>query len=126
MFYLFLVKDGVFILNKFDNNPIISTFCSKSREFAESQNPITFEFIDNYKGKRFEEITARLYFHCFNLDFVYIPGSGSIEPRSFLECRIWLDKNEKYMHFSLYDLMFLIDQSNFKCYFFPFIENPEK
>lgn len=113
-------------MNKFDNNPIISTFCSKSREFAESQNPITFEFIDNYKGKRFEEITARLYFHCFNLDFVYIPGSGSIEPRSILECRIWLDKNEKYMHFSLYDLMFLIDQSNFKCYFFPFIENPEK
>ncbi len=116
-------------MNRFDSgNSIISTFCSKSRDFAASQGAITSEFFPLYKGKdRLKEITARVYFNSFILDFVYsISSFGSVGPKSILDCRIWLEKNEEHLCFSLYDLMFLIDQNNFKCYFFPFIETPKK
>jgi hypothetical protein len=113
------------------HSEIIEAFCSNVESFAAGQDLITHEILpicERPGSNDVKEVIGRLYFRSFNFDFVYIVNNSilGIGPKSILECRIWLSKGEKLLHFSLYDLMYLIDSINFKCYFFPYIENAKR
>jgi len=106
---------------------IISEFYSGFESLNPSFNAVSCEYICEYdKKSRLKEISARMYFNQFNIDFAYIVKGLAVGPRSTLECRIWLNKSEKLLYFTPYDLMFMLDPGNFKCYFYTFIESAEK
>lgn len=108
---------------------IINAFIANFEAFAAEQDCIHHEVLSTYKDgpdkQELKEVIGRLYYHQFDLDFVYSLKTCILGPRSVLSVRIWLSKNEKTMSCTLYDLMSLLDKDNFKCYIYPYIPNAD-
>ncbi len=63
----------------------------------------------------------------FDMEYTYsarsmlVPGTVSI-----FDIRVIFDRQRPEIKYSLYDIMYLMDPDNFKCYHFSFIETPER
>ncbi len=70
------------------------------------------------------DAVATFAFEGFDASLIFNYRIGSAQ--NVLECRIALGSGEKYVDFSLYDLMYLLDENDFKCYLFPYIDSPDR
>jgi len=108
---------------------IINAFITSFEAFAAEQDCIHHEVLNVYRSKQdkqeLHEVIGRLYYHQFDLDFVYSLKTCLLGPKSVLSVRIWLSKNEMALPCTLYDLLSLLEKDNFKCYIYPYIPNAD-
>ncbi|MBQ8696867.1 MAG: hypothetical protein IJ519_04015, partial [Clostridia bacterium] len=70
------------------------------------------------------DAVALFKFDGFEAAFIFNSRIGTIQ--NVLECRISLGCGEEYVDFSLYDLMYLLNENDFSCYLFPYIDSAER
>lgn len=118
-------------MKEYKIDSLVDTFANLVKEFTDSRKDTIFcDIIPIYiKGEQergLKEVIGRVYFHQFILEFAYIITSGVIGPKSILECRIQFSKSDNLIKCSLYDIMHLLDDKDFKCYIFPYIESRDR
>ncbi len=67
---------------------------------------------------------AGFKFGSFDAVFIFNSKLGKVQ--NVLECRINLAGGEPHVDFSLYDLMYLLNENDFDCYLFPYIDSPDR
>lgn len=70
------------------------------------------------------DCVAEFKFGAFNAVFIFNSKLGKVQ--NVLECRIHLLGGEPHIDFSLYDLMYLLNENDFDCYLFSYIDSPDR
>lgn len=106
-----------------------------SNEFVKKLSVLCEDYASRSKGrltmipimnrKRLTEMVGRIDYDYYSVDFVYTINLGSSGAKSVLSLNLRLDRS-KIIAFSIYDLMYLLDENDFSCYLFSYIESPEK
>ncbi len=79
--------------------------------------------VEKYEDKKYTVWTVVL--KLLRIDFVYIKNECKTCPKSTLFTRIYLNKNDS-MFYHIYELLEYIDETDFKCYYFSYIESKER
>lgn len=114
-----------------ENNTLINSnvFSARLRERCESfvsETDGRLTMIPIVNRKQLTEVVGRVEFDNFSVDFVYtITTLGISSVKSILSTNIRLDRSN-VLAFSIYDLLYLLDENDFSCYIFPYIENIER
>lgn len=116
------------------NNELLQKIIN-SNEFVKKQNELCENFAEITNGrltmipvmnrKKLTEMVARIDYDYYSVDFVYTITLGSSGPKSVLSVNVRLDRT-KVIAFSIYDLIYLLDENDYSCYLFPYIENVER
>lgn len=116
------------------NNELLQKLIN-SNEFVKKMNELCEDFASKSEGrltmipimnrKRLTEMVGRIDYDYYSVDFVYTINLGASGAKSVLSVNVRLDRT-KVIAFSIYDLMYLLDENDFSCYLFPYIENIEK
>lgn len=110
-----IVAEFVGLVNAFVSGDKLSPSCK-----------IIPQYINDNSKNDINELKANIYYNRFILEFVYSFENMINQPKSILECRVCFSKNDNLIEYPLYNLMHLINDKDFSCYFFPFIESPER
>ena len=104
---------------------LVKCFRSCVEGFSRETGPLSYELLEKIKaaGEEPKQSIGRIYYNGFLLEFVYTYRGMGWLLKSVLECRIRLIKGEEHIYFYLYDLMHLLDEHDFHCYMFSYIEN---
>lgn len=78
----------------------------------------------NKKGELTKMICVASYAD-FDIEYVYTASAG-LSFCSVFNFRIIFDRSMPYVKYSPYDIMYKLDENNFRCYTFAYIESPEK
>ncbi|MCI8331300.1 MAG: hypothetical protein HFE78_00515 [Clostridiales bacterium] len=123
------------------DNAIIDRFALECARFAKESEALGYVFLPvaSRKTKGVQGAAAVFSFTGFQASLIYNTYLG--KARSVLECRIAIgsetgmtaagtardtvDPAEK-IDFSLYDLLYLLNENDFNCYIFPYIESPQR
>ena len=128
-----LSDDAVFCINKLKwgrndiMQEILKKFREKSSEFAERHKLNTMETELKYKGQD-NGLEIRFPFEKFTMSFVWMyrgNHSADFSHKHMLSCRLYFD-DEIPLYCLLYDIMDLLDENDFRCYFFPYIESHDR
>lgn len=108
---------------------IVEVFKDKTKEYskklnAEGYNTETY-YIKNNKEKGYNFIDAALEFENFILKMEYKVHTSMLLPTSILEMRILFKGGKFPVEYSIYDLLNIIDETNFNCYTIPYIASKE-
>lgn len=116
------------------NNELLQKIID-SNEFVGKLNDLCEDFASTSEGrltmipimnrKKLTEMVGRIEYDYYSVDFVYTLSLGSSGAKSVLSVNVRLDRT-KIIAFSIYDLMYLLDENDFSCYLFPYIENVDK
>lgn len=104
---------------------IVEVFKNKTKEYskelnAEGYNTETY-YIKNNKEKGYNFIDASIEFKDFFLKMEYKVHTSMLLPTSTLEMRILFKGGKFPIEYSIYDLLNIIDETNFRCYTIPYI-----
>ncbi len=103
-------------------NEIIKTFERKFNKYAETAESFTSRFISDE-----DSAIGTLCYPNFNVEFEYCLECGGDTLKSGLSIIIdFSKKRETPLRCTMYDLIPIIDKNNFSCWFYCFIENPER
>ena len=64
-------------------------------------------------GTKWQQICGTFYFHMFRVDISFQSFQHAFSSHNTLFPRIWLRKNEKYIYFSLYDILAFTNMEDF-------------
>lgn len=67
-----------------------------------------------------------LEFEKMHIELVYVTDARLFSQKSFLDCRIYLDKREKQVYFSPYEFTYTAFEGKRDVWFYPYIESPER
>lgn len=108
---------------------IVETFKKKTEEYSKALNTENFHYEELYQkgkkenGKAFA--MAVLEFKEFFLKINYRVHAPMLVPSSTLEMRIVFKGGKFPVEYSIYDLLNIIDETNFICYTIPYITTEE-
>lgn len=108
-------------------NALIGQFDRCCGRFAKESGALQYDFLPLLykKSKQAQGAMAVFAFQGFQATLVYHSALGRV--RSVLECRISLgEKGDEGVDFSLYDLLYLLDENDYNCYIFPYIESAQR
>jgi len=110
-------------------NAIIDRFALECARYAKESDAHEYVFlpVQSRKAKDVQGAAAVFSFTGFQASLIYNTAIG--KARSVLECRIAFGHGEATaakIDFSLYDLLYLLDENDFNCYIFPYIESPQR
>ncbi|MCI8589305.1 MAG: hypothetical protein HFE77_01105 [Clostridiales bacterium] len=118
-------------------NALIDCFALECARYAKESDAHGYVFlpVQNRKAKGIQGAAAVFSYTGFQASFIYNISLG--KARSVLECRIALgdrdaarisssNSSAEKIDFSLYDLLYLLDENDFNCYIFPYIESPQR
>lgn len=104
---------------------IVELFKQKTMEYSEKLKAESYDtniyYIKNDKEKGYNFIEAILEFKYFFLKMEYKVYTSMLLPTSTLEMRILFKGGKLPVEYSIYDLLNVIDESNFNCYTIPYI-----
>lgn len=108
---------------------IVEVFKDKTMEYnkklnTEGYNTETY-YIKNDQKKGYNYIDAVLEFKDFFLKMEYKVRTSMLLPASTLEMRIVFKGGKFPLEYSIYDLLNIIDETNFNCYTIPYIASIE-
>ena len=110
-------------------NLIADAFFEGVSAFSEQSGARGFDSRAEYAGiKRKGELTKMICvasYTDYDIEYVYT-ASGGLSFCSVFSFRIIFDRSMPYVKYSPYDLMYMLDENNFKCYTYSYIESPEK
>lgn len=95
-------------------------FLEKVQGYADELDALSFE-VNSYR----KSTVASVYLRMIRLDFVYWKKGDILRSSSTLFCRIYFQKNELF-YFHLPEIMDQMDSSDFRCCYFPYIENDDR
>ena len=109
-------------------NLIADAFFEGIAKFSEESGAYNFESRAEYSGKGDGKQLTRMIctasYAKYDIEYVYTArGSGVF---SMLTFRIIFDRSRPYIKYSPYDLMYVVDDKDFRCYYYAYIENPER
>lgn len=84
----------------------------------------TFNPIPVRASAEAHDAVAIYKFEGFDTSLIFNSRIGGAQ--NVLECRVALASGERFVDFSLYDLMYLLNENDFKCYLFPYIDSPDR
>ncbi len=107
-------------------SPIMEEMRTVCTRFAADTNAQDFRFLpaSGPDDAVVTEGAARFLFDSFEAVFFYDMRAGKV--KQVLECRIAFPLGKLPVDFSLYDLLYLLDENDFHCYIFPNIHSPEQ
>ncbi|MBQ8043492.1 MAG: hypothetical protein IJ272_05010 [Clostridia bacterium] len=88
----------------------------KCEEFFRKNNP----------EKGYHSIDANIIFKNFVLKLEYKINISALIPKSTIEMRFMLENGKLPVEFSIYDLLNIMDENNFKCYTFGYVTSESK
>lgn len=110
-------------------NLIADAFFEGISAFSEKSGARGFDSRAEYSGIRKKgELTKMICvasYTDFDIEYVYT-AMGGISFCSIFSFRIIFDRSMPYIKYSPYDVMYKLDENNFRCYTFSYIESPEK
>lgn len=77
-------------------------------------------------GTKWQQICGTFYFHMFRIDISFQSFPHAFSSNNTLFPRIWLRKNEKYIYFSLYDILAFTNMEDFRCFIYSNIQSDEQ
>lgn len=103
---------------------ILAVFRKKSAEFAKRHSLNTMETELKFRGMD-NGLEIRCPFEKFTLSFVWMyqgDHSAGFSHKNILSCRLYFD-DELPIYCLFYDIMDLLDENDFRCFLFPYIES---
>ncbi|MGN0475329.1 MAG: hypothetical protein ACI4IJ_09585 [Acutalibacteraceae bacterium] len=103
---------------------ILTAFREKSAEFANRHRLNTMEAELKFRGLD-NGLEIRCPFEKFTLAFVWMYRGNhpaDFSHKNILSCRLYFD-DELPIYCLLYDIIDLLDENDFRCFFFPYIES---
>ena len=110
-------------------NLIADAFFEGISAFSEKSGARGFDSRAEYSGVRKKGELTRMIcvasYADYDIEYVYT-AMGGVSFCSVFSFRIIFDRSMPYVKYSLYDVMYKLDENNFRCYTFSYIESPEK
>lgn len=105
-------------------NILCDAFIAECEAYAELSGIVSCDAAPIFSKKSaLEGAMAEYVFDTFAASVIYNVALGGV--KSVLEMRIAF-LSEPEVDFSLYDLLYLLDENNFNCYIFPYVESEER
>lgn len=108
---------------------IVESFKDKTKEYSDKLNALSYDtetyYIKNDKEKGYNFIDASIEFKDLFLKMEYKVHTSMLLPTSTLEMRILFKGSKFPIEYSIYDLLNIIDETNFNCYTIPYITSTE-
>ncbi|MBQ7700436.1 MAG: hypothetical protein IJT49_08860 [Clostridia bacterium] len=108
---------------------IADAFFEGVSAFSEKSGARGFDSRAEYSGPRKKGDLTKMIciasYADYDIEYVYT-AVGGISFCSVFSFRIIFDRSMPYVKYSPYDIMYKIDDTNFRCYTFSYIESPEK
>ena len=110
---------------------LIETFKEETQKISNSiEGVVNFKYEEFFKRnnpeKGYHSIDALIIFKKFTLKLEYKINVGMLVPKSTIEMRFMFDNAKLPVEYSIYDLLDIIEESNFKSYTFPYLTNVSK
>lgn len=107
-------------------SPMIERMKARCDRFYGESGAAEYEFnpFPRYPGEPIADAAAEYTFGGFEIAFLFNSRIGKVS--NVLECRIGLSQGDERIDFSLYDLLYLLDENDFHCYIFPYIDTPDR
>ena len=110
-------------------NLIADAFFEGVSAFSEQSGAVGFDSRAEYSGIRKKGELSKMIcvagYKDYDIEYVYT-ASGGLIFYSVFNFRVIFDRSMPYVKYSPYDLMYKIDESDFTCYTFGYIESPER
>lgn len=110
-------------------NLIADAFFEGIAAFSERSGARGFDSRAEYSGIRKKGELMKMVcvasYTDFDIEYVYT-AMGGISFCSIFNFRIIFDRSMPFVKYSPYDIMYKLDDANFRCYTFAYIETPEK
>lgn len=110
-------------------NLIADAFFEGISSFSERSGATGFDSRAEYSGLFKKSELSRMIctarYADYDIEYVYT-ASGGVSFCSVFNFRIIFDRSLPYIKYSPYDLMYKIDENDFSCYTFAYIETPER
>lgn len=109
-----------------NNSPIVERMKALCDRFYSESGAVKYDFTPffRYPGEAASDAAAEYDFGGFEMAFLFSSRIGKVS--NILECRIGLAEGDERIDFSLYDLLYLLDENDFHCYIFPYIDTPDR
>ena len=109
-------------------NLIADAFFEGVASFSEQNGAINFDSRAEYTGRQKKKTLRKMICTASyeNFDIEYAYTTRLLNACSLFSFRIIFRKSVPYVKFSPYDLMYILDERDFRCYYFSYIENPER
>ena len=104
--------------------PIVTQIDRQCALFARDAE-VGYRFVPYRESEEdpYEDCAAELSFDGFSAALLFSSGLRTVP--NVLECRITFAQGDDRIDYSLYDLLYLLDENDFKCYIFYAIDSPE-
>ena len=110
-------------------NLIADAFFEGISAFSEQSGAVGFDSRAEYSGVRKKGELSKMIcvarYADYDIEYVYT-AIGGINFCSTFNFRIIFDRSMPYVKYSPYDIMYKLDEDDFRCYTFAYIESPEK
>lgn len=105
---------------------LIETFKAESEKYSsELEGVVNYNveefFRKNNPAKGYHSIDACISFETFTLKLEYKINISMLIPKSTIEMRFMFENGKLPVEYSIYDLLDIIDNDNFKCYTFGYV-----
>ncbi len=112
-------------------NHIADAFFDCVSAFSENTGANTFDSRVERGGKdgkgELEKMVCLAGYEKYDIEYTYFVRSPLVSSIvSIFDVRVIFDRRRPEIKYSLYDVMYIMDPDNFRCYHFSFIETPER
>ncbi|MBO4423833.1 MAG: hypothetical protein J5879_10355, partial [Clostridia bacterium] len=110
-------------------NLIADAFFEGVSAFSQQSGATGFDSRAEFSGSKKKGELLRMFctarYENYDIEYVYT-ASGGLNLSSVFSFRVIFDRSFPYIKYSPYDLMYLIDDRDFRCYTFSCVESPER
>lgn len=107
-------------------NKLVATFKEETERYSnEIDGVVNYKFEEFFKKNNpsygCHSVDACIMFKNYTLKLEYKVNISSLLPKSIIEMRFMFENGKLPVEFSIYDVLNIIDQDNFKCYTFSYV-----